>query len=352
MLGQCPIWGTECDSITQAEDSVIVADSPRAGGSYQLYDDAVTELGNLTHAEKARLTTLLMRQRQLGNIRPPVNVSIIIAAKSVGKARMEERLTNLLKFMAENTPRAGLPSVNFGPDPSKYENSNIMLIGTKNGSENDSWYSTQVALAHSESLDFEELDYLTDSLSKRGLIEKGDSPRTKYGMYQSSLGGYLCIVTTDGYIEFEQRQTEVRSDQCFVAMWFNEATDALYDRAIAPAVKAAGYQPLRIDQKPDFLGKIDDQIIAEIRRSRFVIADFTHGDGGARGSVYYEVGFAQGLDLPVIFTCRDDQLDDLHFDTNHFLHLSWPSRHAEALIEPLKNRILANLGAGPHADGE
>ena len=59
-----------------------------------------------------------------------------------------------------------------------------------------------------------------------------------------------------------------------------------------------------------------------------------------------EVGFAQGLDLPVIFTCRDDQLGDLHFDTSHFLHLSWPRGHAEALIEPLKNRILRNIGEG------
>ena len=50
----------------------------------------------------------------------------------------------------------------------------------------------------------------------------------------------------------EQRQTEVKSNQCFVALWFNEATDALYDRAIAPAVRAVGYQPLRIDQKQDF----------------------------------------------------------------------------------------------------
>ena len=82
-----------------------------------------------------------------------------------------------------------------------------------------------------------------------------------------------------------------------------------------------------------------------------MIADFTHGDEGVRGSVYYEVGFAQGLDIPVIFTCRDDQLDDLHFDTNHFLHLSWPRGHAEALIEPVKNRILANIGEGPHTGG-
>ena len=67
-------------------------------------------------------------------------------------------------------------------------------------------------------------------------------------------------------------------------------------------------------------------IIAEIRRSNtFVITDFTQLTNfiGARGSVYYEAGFAHGLDIPVIFTCRNDQIDDLHFDTNHFLHLSW-----------------------------
>ena len=47
------------------------------------------------------------------------------------------------------------------------------------------------------------------------------------------------------------------------------------------------------------MDKIDDEIIGEIRRSRFLVADFTHGDKGARGSVYYEAGFAYGLGLPV-----------------------------------------------------
>ena len=349
---QCPIWQTECESITQAEGSVIVTGSPRAGGSYQLFNEAAAEIGNMPDAEKARLTTLLVRQRQLGNTRPPIDMGTIYAARSVGRTRMEERLKNLLRLMADITRKAGLPSVNFGPDLSIYENSNTMLIGRKNGKEKDSWYCTQAGLAYSESLDFEELDYLTDSLSKRGLIEKGDSLRTKYGPYQSSLGGYLCVVTTEGYIEIEQLQAERKSDQCFVAMWFNQKTDALYDTAIAPAVMAAGYQPIRIDRQTDFLGKIDDQIIAEIRRSKFVIADFTHDERGARGSVYYESGFAHGLDIPVIFTCRDDQIDDLHFDTSHFLHLAWPADAPENLIEPLKNRILRNIGEGPHAASE
>lgn len=37
--------------------------------------------------------------------------------------------------------------------------------------------------------------------------------------------------------------------------------------------------------------KIDDEIIGEIRRSAFIVADFT----GHRGGVYFEAGFAMGL---------------------------------------------------------
>ncbi len=329
---QCPIWGTECESITRVGDSVIVDNSPRAGGSYRLFDDASTELGNMTENEKARLTTLLVRQHQLGNDCPPINASTIVAAKSAGRARMEERLTSLLKVLIDRTPKVG--------EPVSFE---------RPRRQPDNVQSYQFALAYTESTEHREISYLANSLHDQGLIKRLDIHFPDSDGQTRVIYGSDYTVTTHGHSTMEQRQTEVKSDQCFIAMWFNEATDALYDRAIAPSVRAAGYQPLRIDQKPDFLGKIDDQIIAEIRRSRFMIADFTHGEGGVRGSVYYEVGFAQGLDIPVIFTCRDDQLDDLHFDTNHFLHLSWPRRHAEALIEPLKNRILANIGEGPHA---
>ncbi len=127
-------------------------------------------------------------------------------------------------------------------------------------------------------------------------------------------------------------------------MWFGQSVNGLYERGIGPAVEAAGYKPLRIDQKPD-ANKIDDEIIAEIRRSRFVVADFTHGEGGARGGVYYEAGFAYGLKIPVIFTCREDMFDKIHFDTRQYNHIGW--KIPEDLVEPLKQRILARIGEGP-----
>ncbi len=127
-------------------------------------------------------------------------------------------------------------------------------------------------------------------------------------------------------------------------MWFDDSMSESFENGIDPAIVDAGYNPFRIDRK-EHINKIDDEIIAEIRRSRFLVADFTHGDDGARGGVYYEAGFAHGLALPVIFMCRQDALNTLHFDINHYNHIVW--KGSADLREKLKNRILAVIGEGP-----
>ena len=128
-------------------------------------------------------------------------------------------------------------------------------------------------------------------------------------------------------------------------MWFDPSMDdEPFGSGIKPGITDAGYDPLRIDQKPN-VNKIDDEIIAEIRRSRFLVADFTYGDNGARGGVYYEAGFAHGLGLPVIFSCRNDIIDNLHFDTRQYHHIVWET--PDELRESLRNRILALIGEGP-----
>ena len=102
---------------------------------------------------------------------------------------------------------------------------------------------------------------------------------------------------------------------------------------------------MRIDQKADVV-KIDDEIIAEMRRSRFLVADFTQGKtDGARGGVYFEAGFALGLGIPVIYTCREDAIDKIHFDTRQYHHTTW--KDPEDLRDKLEKRILALIGEGP-----
>ena len=132
-----------------------------------------------------------------------------------------------------------------------------------------------------------------------------------------------------------------------VAMWFDPATDRVFSEAIEPAVSSAGYEPIRIDKKNDYSGKIDDAIVAQLRKSRFVVADFTHGDDGARGSVYYEAGFAHALNLPVLCTAREGT--EPHFDINHYPFIMWRDDSLNILETQLTNKILAigQLGQGP-----
>jgi nucleoside 2-deoxyribosyltransferase len=132
--------------------------------------------------------------------------------------------------------------------------------------------------------------------------------------------------------------------QAFVAMWFDPTMDEAYSVGIEPAVRANGYKALRIDNK-EHVNKIDDEIIAEIRRSRFLIADFTCAPKDIRGGVYYEAGFAQGIGIPVIWTCSKHAENDLHFDTRQYAHIMWET--PKELFEKLKNRIGAVLGNGP-----
>ena len=129
-------------------------------------------------------------------------------------------------------------------------------------------------------------------------------------------------------------------------MWFDDSMDDVYAQGIKLAVERCGYSPLRID-RTEHINKIDDEIIRELRRSRFVVADFTSGEGGARGSVYYEAGFARGLGIPVISTCRRDKLSDVQFDTRQYAHIIWDS--PSELCDALEARIGAVIGEGPRA---
>jgi hypothetical protein len=132
----------------------------------------------------------------------------------------------------------------------------------------------------------------------------------------------------------ELRAVGHKSDQAFVAMWFDTSTDLVFEQGIKPALKEVGFDDFRVDKR-HFDGKIDDQIIAEIRRSALLVAEYT----GSRAGVYFEDGFATGLGVPVVRACREDQVKEVHFDVNHYPILGW--RDEAHLKELLVNRIRA-----------
>jgi len=138
------------------------------------------------------------------------------------------------------------------------------------------------------------------------------------------------------------------SNQCFVAMCFDNLTDDLWNKALSIAIEDAGYSPLRIDLK-QHNNNIVDEIIASIKVSKFMVADFT----GNRGSVYYEAGYAKGMGIPVIYTCRDtgiknkqNDFENLRFDVAQYNFIKWDENSYDDISKKLKDRIEATIGRG------
>jgi nucleoside 2-deoxyribosyltransferase len=144
---------------------------------------------------------------------------------------------------------------------------------------------------------------------------------------------FPAIVTPKGWCKIAGRGFLSRLG--FVAMSFAEDFNSAFIDGIEPAIRDAGCEPLRVD-KVHHNEKLCDRII-EIRRARFVVADVT----GQRG-VYYEAGFAAALGLPVIWSCREDDMNNIHFDTRQYNHVVWGA--PADLHEKLRDRIIASIG--------
>jgi hypothetical protein len=123
---------------------------------------------------------------------------------------------------------------------------------------------------------------------------------------------------------------------CFVAMAFADEMNDAFTYGIEVAVRRAGLDPIRVDrvQQND---KIDDLIMAEIRRAQVTIADVTlHRNG-----VYFEAGFALGLGRTVIWCCRKNDVENTHFDTRQYSMIVWET--PEELAQKLEARIRATV---------
>ena len=310
----CPIWGEGFSATGYYKPqnrTYYVEDSPRAAGGYILSEVTKhAQVDDLSPEQKARLTSWLVNQRELQNHQPIIREQIVQNAKSNPGTSVGDRAMRLLRFMSGASTR----------------------IGNRVDVSDD----THEPFAYSESTTWDEVEFLVRYLEEMRWVD----------CQHTSGSRSICTVTVAGHSYIAQQATNVDSSQAFVAMWFDDSMTEASEDGIDPAIREAGYEPLRIDRK-EHINRIDDEIIAELRRSRFLVADFTHGEDGARGGVYYEAGFAHGLNLPVIFTCREDMVETLHFDTEHYNHIVWKTP-ADLRVK-LKNRILAVIVEGPEA---
>lgn len=323
--GKCAIWGTPADCEANVIDG-IQCSSKRTDGPYRIAGSLLASQKwiDLRPLQKVILTSWLIEQRRQGIEIPTINTfnfEDILQRKNLSTSkRVEFFFLYCLKIRA----RPGRPLYNFQPSQDRQSNIDIL---------------DQQIYAWTETIDYKEFLFLRQILLESNLIHG-------FAQFQGGRAEF-DILTAKGFERLEEfEKANIASKQAFVAMWFHDSLNEVYEQAIEPAIREAGYEP-RIIRKVEHNNKIDDEIIAEIRRSKFVIADFTCGFSKdkseviARGGVYYEAGFAQGLGHPVIWTCRSDIIAHVHFDTRQYNHIVWET--ATDLKEKLLNRIRATI---------
>lgn len=181
----------------------------------------------------------------------------------------------------------------------------------------------------------EEFRYLLRSIIERGLIRRTDGPSDLSDSFELNFE-----ITSEGWTFLDNHaRPSVISDQVFVAMSFSPELKSAWENGIKPALEKIGFRPYRVDAEPH-LDKIDTKIITEIKNSRFLVADVTE----QRAGVYFEAGYALGLNLHVFWCVKRNDLKNVHFDTRQYNHIVWDNE--KHLAEQLQLFVTAIIGKG------
>ncbi len=229
-ISECPIWNTPASGHDLFKKYGKKIDSPRAGGRYLITLEAITLLPQIDDRVKARLTTWLVDQRRLGNECPEIDSNTITMAEEKKDLSVHDRADRLLQYIGDQIGEIG-KYFEFFP----YDIPNTATA------------------AWSESVGEQEMWYLLEYLDEQDWIK-------------SSAENTHNTLTAEGYARLEELETaNAESSRGFVAMWFDDSTQKAWEEGIKLGIEDAGYEAVRIDQQ-EHVNKIDDEIIAEIRR--------------------------------------------------------------------------------------
>jgi hypothetical protein len=137
-------------------------------------------------------------------------------------------------------------------------------------------------------------------------------------------------------------------DTCFVMMPFGPWFDRYYQEIYIPAIKEAGFEPVRADELFT-TGSVVEQIWEQIEKGKLLLADLS----GKNPNVFYELGLAHAARKPVVFTAA--QVDDVPFDLRHLRVIiydirepEWASRLKKSITDYLRNAAKEPEKSIPH----
>lgn len=248
-----------------------------------------------------------LAEKKLNEVHPKfISECFIKELETKGKPTVEKRLELILQQLHKDTQDIG----------------NSISLVTEEGSH----------IRENNAHKYMALGYCSTCEALQALLESLEEQKFILLEVKSQLAVFSCRLTSKAFSLLESKNKN--SNTVFVAMSFDDTLNTVYESAIKVGIENAGYIPIRIDKK-QHNNKICDEIISEIKKAKFIIADFTHHKNG----VYYETGFAQGLGLPVIWTCREDDIGDLHFDIQQYNCIVWEKEKLKDFAEKITHRI-------------
>ena len=103
----CPIWNTTATIIRTDHGGGSTLDSVRAGGKYKIPHEAQILVSQLDSQQKARLTTMLIDRRELGDEVPVVTTMLVEDAEEERSLPVHERAERLLRYAARRSDKIG-----------------------------------------------------------------------------------------------------------------------------------------------------------------------------------------------------------------------------------------------------
>jgi len=132
---------------------------------------------------------------------------------------------------------------------------------------------------------------------------------------------------------------------CFVLMPFSSKFNNQWKLAISPAIKKAGLDAWRGDEKKLGMTIIMDAVTNSIWDARLVVADISTDATGPNPNVMYELGLAHAAKKPVVILIQEGQTPP--FDLGHIRHLKYSVDDLEQLKVALTDCIKEVLELPP-----
>jgi len=300
---KCPICKTASENNENPLNKTHFIDCKRCG-HYYITTEALND--NILDLDLTAKLSYWIRNNE--NKKITITNSIIGNIKEISLPNLKEQINNLILFLGKKSR----PGDNYDSQV----NSLISIVGCFDS----------VGLLYV-------VDYLRDNNYVK--IENIGSPEPLRERDINILSFLLTFKGWDKYDEIKS-SSDIGKISFMAIKYGNVSLEKVYEENIKDAVKQTGFE---IQLLRDVLraGSIDDQLRVQIRGAKFLLVDLTDDNNGA----YWEAGFAEGLNKPVIYLCEKDKFDKFktHFDTNHLTTVLWKSETIQEDMENLKGII-------------